>query len=262
MTSDERAFLKAICDQPADDTVRLVFADWLEEHGQAARANFIRTQIELVHTPPGTDEDERRRVVLFTRRDAALKAHGAAWLRPFHPYAREDSFVRGFVQKIDVPANTFLQHAESWFECTPLTRVKFTTCRIWDQMCGIYAWWTEPLFASPFLSRLESIDLEGLELNAHDMELLAAHPDLSRLRELVLADNDIRTEGAIALANMPQLRGLESLDVRGNRITDRGARALAQSEYLGQLKELYITKNSIRDRNWAVLESRFGDALH
>ncbi|AMV29360.1 hypothetical protein VT84_33505 [Gemmata sp. SH-PL17] len=76
------------------------------------RANFIRTQIELVHTPPGTDEDERRRVVLFTRRDAALKAHGAAWLRPFHPYAREDSFVRGFVQKIDVPANTFLQHAE------------------------------------------------------------------------------------------------------------------------------------------------------
>ncbi|WP_082842463.1 TIGR02996 domain-containing protein [Gemmata sp. SH-PL17] len=37
MTSDERAFLKAICDQPADDTVRLVFADWLEEHGQAAR---------------------------------------------------------------------------------------------------------------------------------------------------------------------------------------------------------------------------------
>ena len=97
---------------------------------------------------------------------------------------------------------------------------------------------------------------------ANDMELFAAHPDLSRLRVLLLADNDIRTGGAIALANMPQLRGLEELDVRGNRITDRGARALAQSEYLGQLKELHITKNSIRDRNWAVLERRFGDALH
>ena len=262
MTSDERTFLKAICDEPADDTVRLVFADWLEEHGRAGRADFIRTEIELARTPPGTDEDERRRAVLFARRAALLKAHSAEWLAPFRPAAREAVFVRGFVQALDVPASAFLQHAETWFEYTPLTRVKFTTCRIWDQVCGVYAWWTEPLFASRFLSRLECIDLEGLELNASDMELFAAHPDLSRLRVLLLADNDIRTGGAVALANMPQLRGLEELDVRGNRITDRGARALAQSEYLGQLKELHITKNSIRDRNWAVLERRFGDALH
>lgn len=261
MTADEQAFLKAICDQPDDDTVRLVYADWLEEQGRSALGEFIRAEVELAHTPPGTDEDERRRAVLFARRAELLKGHATAWLEPFRPFARKDAFERGFVRTVEVPANLFLQNAERWFALTPLTRVKFTTCRIWNKVSGVYAWWTEPLLKSPLLSRLTHIDLEGLELTAFDMEVLAAHPDLSRLRELVLADNEIGSDGATVLANMPQLRGLESLDVRGNHITDRGARALAHSEYLSQLKELRITKNAIRDRNWAVLESRFGNAL-
>lgn len=52
--SDEAAFLKAICDQPGDDTARLVYADWLddrtEERGEPTpcpRAEFIRVQCEL-----------------------------------------------------------------------------------------------------------------------------------------------------------------------------------------------------------------------
>lgn len=261
MSGDEHAFLSAICATPADDTARLVYADWLDEHDRPERAEFIRAEIELARTPPGTDADERRRAALFARRAALLKAHATEWLAPFRSFASAASFARGFVQSVDVPANVFLRHAEAWFAATPLTRAKFTSCRIWDQASRVFSWWTEPLFASPLLSRLECIDLEGMELNANDVQLLAANPDLSRLRELVLADNDIRSEGATALANMPQLRNLTALDVRGNRITDTGARALAQSQYLTRLTELRITKNSIRERNWAVLEARFGDAL-
>jgi uncharacterized protein (TIGR02996 family) len=51
--AERTAFLRAILDQPADDTARLVFADWLDENGDAtdrARARFIRHQIaEAVH---------------------------------------------------------------------------------------------------------------------------------------------------------------------------------------------------------------------
>lgn len=32
MGHEEAAFLRAICDQPADDTPRLIYADWLDEH--------------------------------------------------------------------------------------------------------------------------------------------------------------------------------------------------------------------------------------
>ena len=47
MTPEERSFLDAILADPADDTVRLVYADWLEEHGRPERAEFIRLQVKL-----------------------------------------------------------------------------------------------------------------------------------------------------------------------------------------------------------------------
>jgi uncharacterized protein (TIGR02996 family) len=39
--SHEAAFLQAILDSPDDDTPRLVYADWLDEHGQTERAEFL-----------------------------------------------------------------------------------------------------------------------------------------------------------------------------------------------------------------------------
>ena len=39
--------LRFICERPDDDTVRLIYCDWLEEHGQQDRSDFIRVQCEL-----------------------------------------------------------------------------------------------------------------------------------------------------------------------------------------------------------------------
>lgn len=53
MTEGE-AIYRAILANPADDTPRLVYADWLQEHGQEEWAEFVRVQCELETT------DERR----------------------------------------------------------------------------------------------------------------------------------------------------------------------------------------------------------
>jgi uncharacterized protein (TIGR02996 family) len=45
--NDHDALLRAICENPREDTPRLVFADWLEENGQPERAAFIRTDIAM-----------------------------------------------------------------------------------------------------------------------------------------------------------------------------------------------------------------------
>lgn len=42
---DEAAFLRAILAAPDDDLPRLVYADWLEEHGKAKLAERIRRQV-------------------------------------------------------------------------------------------------------------------------------------------------------------------------------------------------------------------------
>lgn len=40
------SLLRAVCERPFDDGPRLVYADWLDEHGEPERARFIRTGIE------------------------------------------------------------------------------------------------------------------------------------------------------------------------------------------------------------------------
>src|SRR5262245_46178095 len=79
--SDDAAFLRAIASDPADDTARLAYADFLEESGDAVhteRAEFIRTQVEAnTHHPndPHRAELDAHAAVLF----------GGHWIRWWEP---------------------------------------------------------------------------------------------------------------------------------------------------------------------------------
>ena len=110
-------FLRMIAENPDDDTPRLVFADWLEEHEHYERAEFIRLQIELA----GMDSGEAgypgktarmRRCGVFTR--------GGKF--PFFdhlPTAKcKIAFHRGFIESINtVDAETI---DTSGFDLLPL----------------------------------------------------------------------------------------------------------------------------------------------
>ena len=50
--SDEAAFLKVLAEAPTDDTARLVYADWLDEHGEPARAAYLRAEVAWAALPP------------------------------------------------------------------------------------------------------------------------------------------------------------------------------------------------------------------
>jgi uncharacterized protein (TIGR02996 family) len=45
--SDEAAFLAALQANPADDTARLVYADWLDEHNAPQKAEYLRLVVAL-----------------------------------------------------------------------------------------------------------------------------------------------------------------------------------------------------------------------
>ena len=255
--TERETFLRAICDDPADDTARMVFADWLEEHGEPARAEFIRVEVRIANRNPDDESDDRRRAALFARRAALLKAHAREWLEPFVGCARESGFERGFVAEVEATADTFLTHGERWMTLTPLTRVRFIgTLVLAADAAEPSCYRAGQLFTCPLLARLETIDLETNHINPDDMRRLAAYPDLSRLRELVLAWNRLGSEGAAILAGMPQLRGLEELNLLGNGITGAGARALAQSRYLSHLEHLFLGGNRFAEDSTALLALR------
>jgi uncharacterized protein (TIGR02996 family) len=71
------AFLRAIIESPDDDTPRLIYADWLEEHDQPERAEFIRVQCELAKLP---DESPRRQGLQAVERKL-LGVHREDWVQ-------------------------------------------------------------------------------------------------------------------------------------------------------------------------------------
>lgn len=161
--TDRAALLAAILANPDDDTVRVVFADYLQEHGDDARAEFIRVQIELAHlpepesktfTPIGvTDPDdiERAQCVgcrrttdcrfhVLRRRERELFAangiHQAEWMGTgVHDLCRAGSpwlehlawFRRGFVHSVTCEAADWLANADAILAEHPVRRVRLTT---------------------------------------------------------------------------------------------------------------------------------------
>ena len=54
-TTEDKAFLRAILDNPDDTTARLVYADWLDEHDDK-RGTYLRVEMELHALPDPADE--------------------------------------------------------------------------------------------------------------------------------------------------------------------------------------------------------------
>jgi uncharacterized protein (TIGR02996 family) len=86
--SDAPALLAAIRAAPDDDAPRLIYADWLDEHGQPERAEFIRVQCELA----------RRKNRALRRREAELLAeHHDAFVGHLAVPGLRFRFERGFI---------------------------------------------------------------------------------------------------------------------------------------------------------------------
>lgn len=60
--SDEAAFLSALAANPADDTARLVYADWLDDHSENAKAEYLRLVARAADGP--TDFPRLRELAL------------------------------------------------------------------------------------------------------------------------------------------------------------------------------------------------------
>ena len=74
---DRDSFIAAIAAAPDDDLPRLVFADWLDEHGEGERAEFVRGHIALAHAEPG------QRAELYDHWHPLFDLNTPTWLKPF-----------------------------------------------------------------------------------------------------------------------------------------------------------------------------------
>jgi uncharacterized protein (TIGR02996 family) len=148
--NERAAFTRAICENPADDTVRLVYADWLEEHGEPERAEFVRVQVEIANRgliycqralPSGLTAYHLLDWHRFTKNcrceGCSLRRREYKASRRFCvwdwcdgiPRGARNVYRRGFVSQISLPCAAFLTHAAAIFAAHPVTEVTLTDKR-------------------------------------------------------------------------------------------------------------------------------------
>jgi carbon storage regulator len=71
---EENAFVQAVVEEPADEGLRLIFADWLEERGDPL-GEFLRVRCRLARLAAGDPQREG----LEERERALWGQHGRAW---------------------------------------------------------------------------------------------------------------------------------------------------------------------------------------
>jgi uncharacterized protein (TIGR02996 family) len=178
--STEAALLRTIRDTPDDDTARLVYADFVEEEGDAARGEFIRVQIALACTQEG----DPLRSVLEDREHELLAENEHRWIGAD---CNSDGLVtwrfeRGFISELSATPSFMLNEGADVCAAHPVRmwRVQCTQQDMHGDLCeaGKRTWF----------SRLEAINLAGWFEALGEMERFLTRSDFERLRDLDLTN--------------------------------------------------------------------------
>lgn len=199
--SDQDAFLRAICDQPDEDTPRLAFADFLDDSGggvNAAWAELIRVQVPLARGP-GADRDR------LVARECELTP----------------VVVDQWSERMGIPAPL---RWKNWVRGFPLT-----LGGTGEHIRAAY-----PTFAG----RVPFREITIRNATEADLIALAAWPEAALVRKLGVwteLPRSISERGLLALAGCSHLSGLQRLQMEWVGYTERGMRAFLDSPFLAGL---------------------------
>ncbi len=263
--SDCDALLAAILAHPDDDTPRLVYADWLDEHDEPDRAEFIRIQCCLDRISRFTSEAKRK-----APREKELRAKLFPHLVKL-PFTKI-TFRRGFVESVTSGLQVFAKHAaklhakdapayelvldpdekddellfgdeadETAVVRSAVEPPELRRCISLEPRLYLRGWPAETLFNSPHLTGLRRLSASG---DAGDAFEELDSPVFANLRWLNLHGNDDldhHPPEITRLAHSAHLINLEHLDLGDCNIGDDGLRALATTSHLRQVRYLDIS---------------------
>jgi uncharacterized protein (TIGR02996 family) len=264
-TSTLIALLRASKEQTGEDLPRLALADWLEEHGEQARAELIRVQCRLARLPAGDPDGPslRRRELDLVSANAARWVGGLGRsLRPSRPRGGRLRWrkYRRYLSSGPSHDRVFVAAPQNFERGLMFFRVRsldaFLHHRAQAERRSPAYDWVSGLEFSQRLAR------RGLQRFRKHPEVFAglthlklrfsgvtwgfarfiALPQLGLLAHLDLADCFLGDAGVVALAHSPSLSRLTTLTL-DNGVSRAGLDALARSTSLGRLTTVYLAGN-------------------
>jgi uncharacterized protein (TIGR02996 family) len=260
--SSRQAFLEAIAANLDDDAPRLLFADWLEEHGDL-RGEFIRVQCALAGLPA----DDPRRSDLARREVELLATHGVPWTTVL-PAPGEKGWLeprmwkRGFPTGLEFYVQSFVDQIEAILRQDVVQDLRVGFNLDYDRPDVNDDAWVERLAACPRLRLVSKLDAQESSFGPHRFGILIRSPHLTRLVDLDLFADVIGLEGVQALCASPtpfRLKRLfltEAITMDEDEETPEAVeavRVLANSPKLAHLEALGLYYNMLGEQSVAAL---------
>ncbi len=264
MSNERSALIHTIAERPDDDVARLVFADWLQEHGEEPLAPYIRASVHAAQKAYGSPE----RIEDEITAEHQFQAHQAMWegvldlpegarLGRYTDrgyMAREsDGWERGLPSEFSVTEDFFLSPAmDELRERFPITMVHINDLSAKN--------------ARKIVDRLSALDIPGLGLHALDtIENPAGNPRLSAIIEQIFSRNAISHLTRLDLSHnhleefpeavhhiadaAPQLSNLTSLNLGYNGLGTNLYPFVNAAHYFTHLDTLNLAGNNIHESN-------------
>lgn len=207
--SEEAAFLRAIHADPDDDTPRLVFADWLQETGDRADAEWaelIRLQVRLARGAGAEREQlvaRDRELELLVRARWPLRAESVS---PAAAKLEWTNWSRGFPLMVSGSGRAIREARPAFAGRVPVREFTIRAARDTDLVA--FASWPE----------------------MHLVRRLGVWTDLGMITEV----------GLMALAGCEHLCNLERLQMQWVEYSNRAVEAFVDSPHLQNLRDVKV----------------------
>jgi uncharacterized protein (TIGR02996 family) len=245
--NDHDALLRAIGEHPEEDTPRLMYADWLDEHGQPERADFVRNQVELAR--PGLSAAER--FPLVKKNVYYLAHHVRGWKAelPRVDGVEWGDFNRGLIEEVQADSeDPVVRHAKTIFAVPGVHVLRLRRLIDGRALAHVLR-----------LDQLRALRMVGARADAVALLRLLVSPHLTRLQVLDLHGN--RADDAVAvILDGSRFADLVELWLGSNQIGEAGARALADSRHLDRLRLIDLRGNALTAARAALVRT-FGSRL-
>jgi uncharacterized protein (TIGR02996 family) len=282
---DGESLRQAVFNTPWDDALRLVYADWLMEHGdeaQRALGDFIRVSTRMAQKRTRELMDEYGRL-MTARRDE--------WLRHLPPGVPRVAieFHGGLVRDLRLSVADLITHGPPLAEHYPIDHLRLATFPSlkdakklvalplrWDRIRTL--WFRGP-FRPPSsvttilnhpdlvnlihlrlsIDRVSALRMGRMETDA--IRVLADWPGLARLRSLSIERAEVSSDVAAQLFRVPALASVGELNFYATLLDDDAARAILASPFAASGGTLTIEYNRFSEPIKSQLRQRFGDRL-
>lgn len=217
-------FIAEIIANPLDDSLRLIFADFLEDQGDP-RAEMIRLQFEMKELKSHAPQWQKLR----RKEIRLLKAHGGFGRVPAG--AKVLGTHGGFVDSVELTVARFVKLQDELFEGAPVRNLHLKSkSKKFDK-----------IRESKWLNHLQGLSIRNNEATDDQLIRLVQTPSLKNLKTLTIDAVDMTSRVVSEMATCPTFGSLERLALKSYNIGVDACAAICESDSMIRLMSLLLT---------------------